>query len=109
MEYKDLAGQDMAVGDYIVYSAAAGRAGVMKLGQIVELSERRDTWTNKHAAVVKAVTIDQWRTWSGGLQNKGKPVTLGMFERILVVTKIPALAEVFEKHKQAGLDKLAKD
>lgn len=107
-EYVDMAGQEMKAGDYIVYSAAAGRAGVMKMGRIVELAQRKDRWRpGKTYPVVKAVSVDQWRSWSGGLQNGGRPVTLGLFDRILVVSAVPAVANRFEKCKQDGESKIA--
>src|SRR6478736_7577235 len=104
-EYRDLAGQDIKVGDYVIYSTSEGRAAVMKLGQVTELTRRktpRHEWGNWNFAIfdptVKVVSIDPWREgstweWSRALQNGGRPVTLGEFGRILVVTTLPALVD----------------
>lgn len=120
LEYKDLADQPIAVGDYVVYSAAAGRSAVMKMGQVVALGKRKGHeyrqpgWERVDTVhpTLKVVSVDAWRgdsSWRNALQNKGRPVTLGFLDRVLVVTNVPALAERFERLKKRGEEKLAQE
>lgn len=106
MKYQDLAGQDISVGDYVVYSAAAGRSAALKMGRVSGLGSRKDGWRDDAPLIptLKVVSIDAWKDgfgWRdfGALQNKGKPITLGMLDRVLVVTQVPALAAKFEQLK----------
>ena len=104
MKYQDVAGQDIAIGDYVVYSAAAGRSAVLKMGRVTELAVRKGSWTEKTTPTLRVVSVDAWKDGHGcrdfgALQNKGKPVTLGMLDRVLVVTLVPALAAKFEQLK----------
>lgn len=101
-EYKDMFGNDIKVGDYIVYAGLADRSGVLRAGQVIELTCTKETryggepepkircrsWNNFKA---------QSRSWKAeDPSGRQKDVTLGFLDRMIVV---PA-EQVSEKIKK---------
>ena len=97
-EYVDIIGKPIQPGDFILYSAAAGRSAILKFGIVTDLSAfKANDWTDRgdDTKYVAAITLDYW---SGGrlyqeadgyeLQNNGKPVRLQFSERIYVLPLI---------------------
>ena len=87
VEHKDLAGNDIRVGDYVAYAALWSRSAVLKFGIVVALKERGNTGT------IGVITVD--RSWMWGatpprriweLQNNGREITLGFTDRCIVVS-----------------------
>lgn len=100
LEYVDLAGNPISVGDYVAYAALWNRSSVLKYGKVVELDERLvgpATFPNadgdRRTPTLKVITVDQQvsydRDWMPTIewrvQNGGKVVTLGYLDRVLVV------------------------
>lgn len=92
MEYRDLAGQEIKEGSYIVYAALWSRSPVLKFGKVVSLSSRDPSYYQKESTpTIKAITVDRFWGNKGKfeLQKEGKPVTLGFLDRLLVVNDLP--------------------
>lgn len=93
-EYKDLAGNDIRVGDYVVYSALWDRSAVLKFGKVERLAEREANWYRKKPeATIRVRTVDRHTEWRDGkplkeywmLQKQGQETTLGFLNRMLVI------------------------
>lgn len=105
----DARGKEIKIGDFFCYTAAAGRSAVMKFGKVTGIKEH----TEEQPCKVQAITVDLWPAdglheeriknrqeieWvkkeiAEGryladrfeLQNNGKPITIGMTGRIMVL------------------------
>jgi len=88
MLYKDKLGQDIKVGDYIAYGAALGRCSTIHLGRVLELTQSKVTeWHHDKPTPklkVRACTNHSWDE-TRGMQLLSKPVSLGFFERLVVL------------------------
>lgn len=84
LEYKDMFGRDIKVGDYIVYAGAAGRSSVLRAGQVVALTVSQDTYKK-----VPKIRCKSWNyfnsIWRAGETGRQKDVSLEHFSRIVVV------------------------
>jgi len=93
-EYKDMFGRDIKVGDYIIYAALADRSGVLRAGQVIELTEtKEDRWeTKKKDPKIRARSWNNFRQegWFNGQKytrsGRQKDVTLSFLDRIVVVS-----------------------
>lgn len=93
-DYKDLFNREIKVGDYITYAANDGRCGVLRVGQVVELthSKEKDYYANKKSPKIRAKsacyrTVD-YVSMKRGWQRQ-KDISLGFFERLIVVDNPP--------------------
>jgi hypothetical protein len=83
MEYKDIVGKEIQVEDFIIYAALWDRSATLKFGIVTQLSQRENG-----DPTIKVITVD--RTYKGvwGLQNNGRPITLGFLDRLMVLNEI---------------------
>ena len=101
----DAMGNTIEVGRYIVYSAAAGRSAVTKFGRVTALIPNKPAtqspkWETSQPAKIHAVTLDLWHDDGADaeshknpdklvdtfdIQNHGRPITIGMIGRVLVI------------------------
>ncbi len=118
MEWRDFVGQEIKVGDVVVYAANADRSAIFKLGIVMALGQTKEpqwNWKTKrrdeHLPTIKCVTVDAWYDrdddnlyWgANALQKDGKLVSLGHLDRVIVATNIPGAREKFERIKERAL------
>jgi hypothetical protein len=91
-EYKDMFGRDIKVGDYIVYAGLADRSGVLRAGQVIELTHTKPSkWgSDKIEPKVRVKSWNNYRAqgWGNkmdGRSGRQKDVTLGFLDRLVVV------------------------
>lgn len=107
MEYKDLAGQEIKVGDFVVYTALWSRSAVMKYGKVVELGIRKDKYDENKPGeptlkiisadrgfIFNPLTKDHDNAWI--IQAQGKKITLGFLDRTLVISPAQMPKEVYQ-------------
>lgn len=85
VEYKDMFGRDIKVGDYIVYAGLADRSAVLRAGRVVEL-----TFSKTGYSELPKIKVESWnnfRAQGEGLSGKQKAVSLGYLDRLVVVPK----------------------
>jgi hypothetical protein len=87
-EYKDMFGNDIKVGDYIVYAGLADRSGVLRAGQIIELTYTK----GGYGAVEPKVRARSWNNfrsrdgYDGNTRSgRQKDVSLGFLDRMIIV------------------------
>ena len=109
MKHLDLAGHEIKPGDFIVYAALAGRSATMKYGRITKLAFREKSWKTRDGGehpTVRAVTADRHQRWlphsdtyieEWQVQNKGKEITLGYLEQLLVIPEALVPAEALNE------------
>lgn len=95
LEYKDLFGNDIKVGDYIVYAAVDGRSGTLRSGRVLKLTTSKpDKWSPNKPLEPKVMcaTWSNFRaqsTWRTNAESepsgRQKNVTLGFLDRMIVV------------------------
>lgn len=106
MKYKDLNGIDIRPGDYIVYSALWDRSAILKYGVVTRLEKRKGSYysNTQEVPTLRVVSVDRSGRWNKEtnehyyvweLQNKGKEITLGFLDRLLVVPKAMVPEEAF--------------
>ena len=97
--YKDMFDNPIKVGDYIVYAALADRSGVLRAGQVIELTydKSRSSWSD--GPLTPKVRAKSWNNfqaenyeWKGTERvelprksGRQKDVTLGFLDRLIVV------------------------
>lgn len=103
----DIANNEIKPGDFVIYSALWDRSATLKYGIVTRLAKRGSSryLLESEKYTVRVLSVD--RNWSGKtkittweLQKKGKEVTLGFLDRMLVVpsTLVPIQAkEVLQK------------
>jgi TfoX/Sxy family transcriptional regulator of competence genes len=78
VEYRDMFGNEIKVGDYIVYGGLADRSAVLRAGRVVALKNgkvRAQSWNNYRA-----------QGWNGEVKSgKQKDVTLAFLDRLVIV------------------------
>lgn len=82
----DKAGQEIHVGDYIVYGHALGRCAGLRFGRVVWITEKEPNHRNepKHHFTVRGIDDD----WGGKIAKlNDRKGTLQFAERILVIDK----------------------
>ena len=83
----DISGNEIKVGSYIAYAALWDRSATLKFGKVTELAVRKPRYGGMDPEVntLRAVTVD--RGWNNvwEVQNKGKPITLGFTDRLIVI------------------------
>ena len=100
-EHRDLAGQEIRCGSHIVYAALWTRSAILKYGIVTRLKTRDPAmWSRSQLPepMVGVITIDRDPVWdhSGpgqprfirhdwSLQAKGREMTLGFPDRMIVV------------------------
>jgi hypothetical protein len=100
MEWKDMAGNHIQPGDYIVYAALWDRSATLKYGRVTRLAERKSayTYTNQDRVpvpTIRVISVDRSSHWEDGkylgvvwhVQKDGKEVALGELERMLVIDR----------------------
>lgn len=91
VEYRDINGREIGIGDFVIYAAAWGRSSVLKYGLVVELKTRPGAYVQgmrKEFPTLRVITAEKsyWRDgWR--LQKEGKTVTISRFEAMIVVAK----------------------
>ena len=86
LEYKDMFGRDIHVGDYIVYAAMDGQSATLRSGQVIELKAPK----NWRGEAEPKLFVKSWSNWKGA-RNDGegsgrqKNVTLAFLNRVVVV------------------------
>jgi len=93
--YKDMFGNDIKEGDYIVYGAVDGRSGTLRAGQVLKLTtSKRDKYYPDRAPEPKVMVASwsnfraegTWRTPDGPEPSgRQKNVTLSFLDRMIVV------------------------
>jgi hypothetical protein len=91
---KDKLGRDITVGDYIVYSSALGRCAVLKIGKVLAIKPRKDSWDNKPCWSITVVGVYDYG-WKDKpeIQKKG---TLQFPDRTVVVSGAAIPEKYFE-------------
>jgi hypothetical protein len=88
-DHKDIAGQEIKVGDYICYAALWDRSATMKFGKVTRLADRDEAYVynreRKKIPTIRLRSVDRdWHDkWK--VQAKGKEITLGYLDRLIVV------------------------
>jgi len=87
-KYKDLLGKEIKVGDFITYAANDGRCGVLRVGQVTELTQakEKDYFTNKKKSKIK---VKSARWGCNDVWLRQKDVFLEFFGRLIVVDNLP--------------------
>lgn len=91
MEYKDLAGREIKVGDYVIYAALWSRSAVLKFGKVVSLAARKHgeySLKKEDTPTLRVTSVDNF-LGKYELQNHGTPITLGFLDRVLVIDSVP--------------------
>ncbi len=114
MKHQDINGHDIQPGDYVAYAALWDRSATLKYGIVVKLKERKPKWYkntgNPPEPTVGVVSVDRTTKWEAGvclgvtweLQAKGREVTLGFLDRMLVVDEISVpetVRRILDEHK----------
>lgn len=87
LEYKDMFGREIKVGDYIVYAALADRSGVLRAGRVLELTYSKESYS-KTIPKVKCESWNYYRaqnTWRENVTGKQRAVSLSFLSRMVVV------------------------
>lgn len=92
-QYKDLFGREIKVGDYITYAANDGRCGVLRAGQVIELTKGTVAGDEKKTPKVKIKSayfgVDWHATSMKHKWVRQKNVTLGFLDRLIVLDNPP--------------------
>lgn len=93
-QYKDLFSREIKIGDYITYAANDGRCGVLRVGQVLELTESKESYSRgkKHPKIrVKSARYRMVNYNTGKYDwERQKDVSLGFLDRLIVVDNPPA-------------------
>lgn len=98
-DWRDASGRDMKRGQYIAYSAGAGRRAVLKFGIVTDLISRPDqrweafdppppppgTYPRGDYKPMLVPKIKVITTFRGSVQKTGSKVTLEHLKRVLIV------------------------
>jgi hypothetical protein len=97
-EYKDMFGNDIKVGDYIVYGGLADRSAVLRAGRVVALTQSTKKvrfydrsigeFRNDYEPKIRCQSWNNFlsQDWGGKEKSgKQKDVSLGFFDRLIVV------------------------
>jgi hypothetical protein len=100
----DIAGQPILVGSLIAYAALWSRSATLKYGRVTRLEEREpSSWGNgQPIPTVRAVSVDRSFGDKWELQNKGREVSLGFVDRMLVVNGGQVPEEAFRLLHEGG-------
>jgi hypothetical protein len=88
LEWKDLFGREIKVGDWIVYSAVDGRSGTLRAGQVIKLTIGSGRYSTKPKPKVSIKSWSNFRSegWNGEeLNGRQKNLTLSFLDRLAVV------------------------
>lgn len=106
MKYKDLNDIDIRVGDFIAYAALWSRSPILKYGLVTRLEKRAASYyQTEETPTLRVITVDRSGRWDKEtnkhfyvweLQNKGKEITLGFLDRLLVIPRAMVPKEVFD-------------
>lgn len=82
---KDINGTSILSGDYVLYAALWDRSATLKYGRVTIIKKREAKWRGDSVVAVQVVSVDRDfdRNWE--LQAKGRPVSLGFPDRMVVV------------------------
>ena len=86
--YNDIFGQQLNIGDYIVYSTMAGQSATMRVGKIVGLSEAKDESVRYGKGAYTGIKAPKLKVKSASLHYDDTPivsnkiVTLEHFSRV---------------------------
>lgn len=88
--FKDFIGNEIRVGDFIVYGASAGDCPEAHIGKVRYLREGRDveTWGNQNWSLQIGIlgwVKDGWRANSNHLRNDGKTICLQKTSHVLKI------------------------
>jgi hypothetical protein len=87
IQHKDIFGNPINVGDYIVYSAVDNRSGVLRAAKVVQLKARTSEWDKDKAPEPTVLVVAAENYWDEGPRPLSKKITLGFMNRIVVVQK----------------------
>lgn len=92
-QYKDLFNREIKIGNYITYAALDGRCGVLRVGQVIELTKGTVAGDEKKSPKIKIKSAYFGVDWNARSMKKKwtrqKNVTLGFFERLIVIDNPP--------------------
>lgn len=85
LEYRDMSGNLINEGDFIVYAAHRGRSSVLKFGIVTRLVTYKPSYNDKEAPTLRAITAEKGWSNSWTVQNNGREIKLGDLNSVLVV------------------------
>lgn len=84
--------REIHVGDYIAYAALWSRSATLKFGIVTRLADKDNAYTPDKlipdkVPTIRARTVD--RNWGNDweIQSKGKEITLGYLDRLIVIDR----------------------
>lgn len=102
--HKDALGNQLAVGDYIVYASMSGRSPQLNFGQIIELIPYAGKHGCSSAKKIKAKSVIG--TWYGnGGRPAARPSSLAFLDRMVKVPSSSVPEEVKAKIDKCGAKK----
>ena len=91
-QHLDMFGNEIKVGDYIIYAGSAGRCPVLRAGQVLKLSFKKESSMSGGVLIPKVFCsswnnykAEGWSTNDKERSGKQKNVTLSFMQRIVVV------------------------
>jgi len=90
-KYKDLFGKEIKVGDYITYAANDGRCGVLRVGQVTELTHSKENYSGKVIPKIRAKSARYGLSYKTDVYGweRQKDISLGFFDRLVVIPNPP--------------------
>ena len=95
LQYRDMFGQPIKVGDYIVYGAVDGRSGTLRAGHVVALLASKPRFDGDDEPLMPKIRVRSWSNFRsrpfaglhGDTKTTGrqKDVVLGFLDRLVVV------------------------
>lgn len=87
LEYRDMSGNLISEGDFIVYAAHRGRSSVLKFGIVTRLVPYEHPYNkDKQEPTLRAITVEKGWSKSWNIQNHGREIKLGDLNSVLVVS-----------------------
>jgi len=112
-ERRDLAGNEIKLGNYVAYAASWSRSPILKYGIVTRLAERKhrywptDSETGKSTPSIGVLTVDRDFKKQWEIQREGKEIVLGFLDRLLVVSPQQVPFEALDILSKAYASKVA--
>jgi hypothetical protein len=84
-KYKDMMGKEIVVGDYIVYAGLWSRSAMLKIGKVVALKQRKESYPEKTIPTLQVKGVELG--WNNNLRPNSKISTLAFLDRLMVIPK----------------------
>jgi hypothetical protein len=105
-KYQDFFGNNINPGDYITYAALDGRCAVLRVAQVIALSNRRPSQWNTKEDLAETLKVRSVELYFGkDIRPIERVVTLGFLKRLVVIPadSVPqhwkdAIAQAGAKH-----------